>query len=539
MKKTYFILTLLLVIFLFGCGESTNSTGEFVDITLFDTNNLLFQTITQVKTGESIELPYYNEEDHVFVGWTDGVEIYYPNYLVTGKLTLTPVLELASEVFEYTSLSSGELILKGYIGEAKYLKIPNHIDGHLIRTIGNEAFMNKNFIEVEIPNSITKIHSKAFFNCPQLKKIAFYGEFSGELKMTISKDLFMEIVDENSDMCEITDSTSDKSWKYSEGCPIKEVISISGPVVVMGEEFYSYNVIFDLKYYSSYRFNVDIAYGAFYQLNSLETVEFSERYSLYSSLIFQETPNLKNILFHEDNPYFITVDDVIYSADMTRLISYSKHLRTKTWTVPDSVINIDAYAFYDNKYLQVLLIGENTIDISEYSLVEMTALKEIIVDENNPLLTAIDGVLYYKLGNTLSLLKYPIDRRGSYYVLPDNVTRIFEEAFAGNKNLKDVILPEGLERIGSGAFSGSKNIKVLTIPSSVTVIGYRAFYQSRINTLILKRDKYVHGSITITHSGYELTGFSIFVPDDSYYDYLINSYWNYASINWFRLSDLQ
>lgn len=60
-------------------------------------------------------------------------------------------------------------------------------------------------------------------------------------------------------------------------------------------------------------------------------------------------------------------------------------------------------------------------------------------------------------------------------VLPNNIKKIDEYAFAECENLTYVKLSNNLEFIGNGAFEGCKNLKQLNIPKSVKHIEDDAF----------------------------------------------------------------
>ena len=60
-------------------------------------------------------------------------------------------------------------------------------------------------------------------------------------------------------------------------------------------------------------------------------------------------------------------------------------------------------------------------------------------------------------------------------VIPDNVTKIGNEAFYGLKKIYSLIIPSSVTEIGSQAFFYCKNLGSVDIPNSVTSIGERAF----------------------------------------------------------------
>ena len=60
-------------------------------------------------------------------------------------------------------------------------------------------------------------------------------------------------------------------------------------------------------------------------------------------------------------------------------------------------------------------------------------------------------------------------------VIPENVTKIAEGAFAGCENVTDIILPSKLTKIENNTFTGCSELVSITIPDTVTEIGANAF----------------------------------------------------------------
>ncbi len=79
-----------------------------------------------------------------------------------------------------------------------------------------------------------------------------------------------------------------------------------------------------------------------------------------------------------------------------------------------------------------------------------------------PVTTISGNAFYYKSG---------FER----VILPDSITHIEDQAFAGCSTLKDIVLPESLTYIGYGAFSYDEKIERIVMPNSVTYIGSGAF----------------------------------------------------------------
>ncbi len=170
---------------------------------------------------------------------------------------------------------------------------------------------------------------------------------------------------------------------------------------------------------------------------------------------------------------------------------------------------IEDFAATNLEYVTKVTIGKNVKEISDWAFGNSRKIAEFEVDESNPYICDVDGVLYTKdmktllfyppardiitetdsEGNEVSTISYVIPegvetiRSKAFYkcyeiteiTLPSTVKAIEEKAFF-RCNLNEIELPDGLEFIGKDAFSFCSNLKEITIPSSVTRIDEYAFY---------------------------------------------------------------
>ena len=98
--------------------------------------------------------------------------------------------------------------------------------------------------------------------------------------------------------------------------------------------------------------------------------------------------------------------------------------------------------------------------------------RSINVDPDHPRLCSLEGVLFTKNGKTL--LKYPSQKAGGVYVVPEGVEVIGSNAFS-NTRLKAVILPKSLKVIEELAFNGCGELMALTPLPGLKVIKTGAF----------------------------------------------------------------
>lgn len=125
---------------------------------------------------------------------------------------------------------------------------------------------------------------------------------------------------------------------------------------------------------------------------------------------------LKSIEVDEANEYYTSVDGVLYTKDMKKLLVYPIMKEDTAYTIPEGVERVGKCAFYKNE-----------------TLTEIT--------------------------------------------LPSTLKEIGDMAFFKCEKISLVTLPDGLEKIGSDAFSYCQEMNpVMFIPDSVKEIGSFAFY---------------------------------------------------------------
>lgn len=106
--------------------------------------------------------------------------------------------------------------------------------------------------------------------------------------------------------------------------------------------------------------------------------------------------------------------------------------------LPDTLKSISASAFYRCSNLNHISIPANVCSIGENPFFRCSRLEAIIVDENNPHYSSIDGILYDKSASVL--LAYPEGRQNSHYSVPQSVVSIDGSAFGYHTNLHTIYI---------------------------------------------------------------------------------------------------
>ncbi|MDY4490709.1 MAG: leucine-rich repeat domain-containing protein [Candidatus Faecousia sp.] len=141
-------------------------------------------------------------------------------------------------------------------------------------------------------------------------------------------------------------------------------------------------------------------------------------------------------------------------------------------TIPESVTGIGSFAFAFCHSLTGITLPSGLTTLGSNPFGYCNLLTSITIPETNASFCSVDGVLFNKA--CTEILSVPSGKSGSYSI-PESVTGIDSNAFAGCKNLTDVIIPEGVTSIANAAFYYCSGLTGITIPEGVTSIGESVF----------------------------------------------------------------
>jgi hypothetical protein len=168
---------------------------------------------------------------------------------------------------------------------------------------------------------------------------------------------------------------------------------------------------------------------------------------------------LESITLSGDNPYFELVDGILYNEDKTSLILCPPKKQDE-FKIPDTVVQIQAYAFDRSEAPHNLVLSDNVKEIGEYAFSDCRNLISIKLPDG---LTEIPHGLF----SGCALL--------DNVVIPDSVNSIGEYTFSGCQSLSAINIPNGVPEIGNYCFNYCESLKEITLPESVRNIDYGAF----------------------------------------------------------------
>jgi hypothetical protein len=174
-------------------------------------------------------------------------------------------------------------------------------------------------------------------------------------------------------------------------------------------------------------------------------------------------------------------DGVLYNKSKTTLIQYPAGKTDASFIIPNSVTNIEDYAFSNCSSLTNITIPDSVINIGNNTFIYSRGLTAINVNANNNAYSSQDGVLYNK--NKTTLIAYPGGKTGAF-IIPSSVTSI-GNAFYTCASITSVTIPNSVTSIGS--FYGCTSLTSVTFEGT---IASGSFISSAFSNLGDLRDKF-------------------------------------------------
>ncbi len=148
--------------------------------------------------------------------------------------------------------------------------------------------------------------------------------------------------------------------------------------------------------------------------------------------------NLEMFIVDDQNSVYSSIDGVLLNKEQTELIRCPSG-KKGIYTVPDSVVTIQAEAFSSCKYLTEIILPKRLQLLGGGAFVSCKSLERIEI--------------------------------------PSGITNIYDYTFLDCTNLQDVIWSQNLESIGYEAFRGCSSLKKIVLFEKVKEIEYRAFWE--------------------------------------------------------------
>ncbi len=184
-------------------------------------------------------------------------------------------------------------------------------------------------------------------------------------------------------------------------------------------------------------------------------------------------------------PSSVTYKSVSYSVTSIGYGAFYDCSGLTSVTIPNSVTSIGEWAFSYCSGLTSVTIPNSVTSIGFCAFLGCTGLISINVASDNSNYCSVDGVLFNK--DKTTLIQYPGGKQGAY-TIPNSVTSIGNDAFAGCTGLTSVTIGNSVTSIGMEAFSYCSGLTSVIVENGNTVYDSRnncnAIIETATNTLI-------------------------------------------------------
>lgn len=225
-----------------------------------------------------------------------------------------------------------------------------------------------------------------------------------------------------------------------------------------------------------------IGEDAFYG-SGITSITIPSGVAILDGSAFADCESLTEILVAEDNAYFTAENGVLYNKDRSEIVRFPENHNATSFSIPDGVEKIGAFAFGFCKKLTELEIPSGVTEVGEYAFVNCEGLKTITLP------TGVSTIGNYAFHDCIGITEFVMPSgatsigNGAFWgcdnlakvTIPDTVTKIGNNAFSDCVKLVGVKLPESLTTLGSYAFEGCTSLSSITVPGSVGTVSRSAF----------------------------------------------------------------
>ena len=503
------------------------------------------QTFIRSHTLQSIPEP--ERLYAIFDGWyydpqcTDEYNLYSDKFVSDLTLYANWVNEEDGIPYTYVELPDGTIEIRSYTGHRRYLTIPDYIDGKVVSSIGVGAFEGEtrireinlpkylvrirdnafagcnNLLNIKIPDTVTEISVKAFYDDVRLSYVAF-GEgsaltkiepyaFGGCSKLT-RFELPASLTDVNGTA--FFGTTSMAAFTVAKGS--KTFTARDGVLMNIGEDAV---ICYPAGLYGEYKVPDSVsmigvcafACSKITQIDLNRTEYIDSSAFMYSSLESLIIPDGVKLLGDKAFASCYRLRAVKLGAGLTNISSesFAGCSALPEIEIPANIVSIGGDAFFGTDSMTRVTFAEGG-RLSEIAF-EAFAGSGLVSVEIPASVTAL-GIGAFSWCSALSAVTFG---EGS------SLTKIEASTFSGDSRLSSVTLPENIVYIGRAAFAGDISLTEITLPSGLVYLGDFAFEETGLVTVAIPKtvETFGIGAFASCHS---LTDINVDAENAKYID---------------------
>ena len=413
-----------------------------------------------------------------FLGWYNGEELLSiaKEFTFTIENNVTAKFKVKYEMLNFNFNTSVDTC---NITGLKDKTISEIIVPDYITSIGGKAFYNCSKLKsITIPDSITSIGDYAFSDCSGLTSITIpdsmtsigSGAFSGCSGLTsvtipdsvtyIDYQAFYNCYRLTSVM--IPDSVISIGGYAFSACSSLTSITIGNSVTSIGR-----SAFYNCSGLTSIIWNAENCTAAgsssspiFTNCSKLINVTIGENVKIIPDYAFKGCSGLKSIYYTGDIAGWCGIEGLESVTSSSRALYIGGKKVEGDLVIPDSVTSIGSYAFYGCSGLTGVTIPDSVTSIGGDAFGGCSGLTSVTISDS---VTSIGSYAFYGCSGLTSV------------TIPDSVTSIGDSAFRGCSGLTSVTIGNSVTSIGVWAFDGCSGLTSVTIGGNVTSIGGGAF----------------------------------------------------------------
>ncbi|MBQ8210486.1 MAG: leucine-rich repeat domain-containing protein [Clostridia bacterium] len=327
--------------------------------------------------------------------------------VVVMLISVTPVSIFAEDdILNYLTyeISNGEVTITNcdtsYSGPAN---IPNTIDGYPVSKIGASAFWTCSITSLTVPNNVTSIGQEAFSECRNLESISLGTGLTAIGYWAFESCSSLKSV-------EIPEGITYIATGVFRYCNSLANVTLHDGITTIDNGAFNGCAFSSITLPSNL---TTIGNGAFRDCTNLTSISIPASVTSIGTWPFSGCSSLSKVTISSSNQRYSSDGCAIFNKDKTA-IETCCNSTISSYDIPDGVINIADYAFYNCS--------------------KLTNIK-----------------------------------------IPDSVTSIGESAFSYCLGLSSITISSSVTTIGDGAFSGCSKLTSITLPKSIRTIDSYAF----------------------------------------------------------------
>lgn len=371
---------------------------------------------------------------------------------------------------------------------------------------GSSASYACKFNKIVIPGTVSKIEESAFAYCQSMTRLIFEGK---------AEDVDLEI-------CEF-------AFYY---CTKLEEVTLPANLKTLRQAAFAYTTKLKTVNVTTDRAMVEYEAGAFASKTNtgngigtfyVNTVNLSKTVPDFAVSSVFGTSTLKAVNVEDGNPYYQSIEGILYNGNVTRLLFYPAD-KAGEYVVPETIKEIEPSTFANKTNLTGIVlhagieeiggdafkscsgllrvefktpqVGEAVVDlvIGDGAFYSCSYITEITIPYRTTSI-GVDAFRSCSRLNTVNFEETPSDQTERDLVLGEYVFSSVGATATDGKRFTAITLPDRTVEIGNCCFYSCSYLANVNIPASVTKMGY---YETRTVKVVSKvGDSYVESAETV------------------------------------------